>query len=67
LYDISLIPQANCHSLKGNLKGCFAVDISANYRILFEPNHYPLPTNVEGRLDLTLVTDIEILSVEDYH
>ena len=67
LHDISLIPQANCHHLKGPLKGCLAVDISANYRIVFEPNNNPLPIHEEGGLDWKLVTDIKILSIEDYH
>jgi len=67
LQDISLIPQANCHPLKGSLKGCLAVDISANYRIVFEPDNNPLPTNDEGGLDWKSVTDIKIISIEDYH
>ncbi len=67
LYDLSLIPQANCHLLKANFKGCLAVDISANYRIIFEPDHNPLPTIDDGGLDWKLVTDIKILTIEDYH
>ena len=37
------IPAANCHELKGELKGMLAVDISANYRIIFEPLAEPVP------------------------
>lgn len=62
------IPKANCHELSGNRKGTFAVDISGNHRIIFEPNHDPLPTKVDVGIDWTQVTDITILDIgEDYH
>ena len=62
------IPAANCHELKGNLKGKLAVDISGNHRIIFVPNHDPIPTKEDGGLDWKQVTDILILAIgEDYH
>jgi proteic killer suppression protein len=62
------LPAANCHELKGNLKGKLAVDISGNHRIIFEPNHDPLPTKEDGGIDWKQVTDILILAIgEDYH
>jgi len=50
------------HLLKGSYKGCFSVDLKQPYRLIFKPANNPLP-----RLDLTKVTEIEIISVEDYH
>ncbi len=67
LHDLTFLPQANCHELKGNFKGDLAVDISANFRIRFEPNHIPLPKKDDGGLDWKSVTEIKILSIEDYH
>ncbi|MBS1783272.1 MAG: killer suppression protein HigA [Bacteroidetes bacterium] len=62
------IPAANCHELKGNMKGKLAVDISGNHRIIFEPNHDPVPVKEDGGLDWKQVTDILILAIgEDYH
>ncbi len=62
------IPGANCHELKGNYKGLLAVDISGNHRIIFEPNHDPIPTKEDGGLDWKQVTDILILTIgTDYH
>jgi plasmid maintenance system killer protein len=62
------ISKANCHELSGNRKGAFAVDISANHRIIFEPDHDPLPTKVDGGIDWAQVTNILILEIgEDYH
>ena len=45
----------------------FALDISKNYRLIFEPNHKPLLKKKDGGLDLTRITSIKILQVEDYH
>lgn len=62
------IPAANCHELKGNLAGKLAVDVSGNHRIIFEPDHNPPPTNVDGGLDWLQVTNIIILDIgKDYH
>jgi plasmid maintenance system killer protein len=62
------VPQANCHELKGNLKGMLAVDISANFRIIFYPDYDPAPLTEDGGLDWTQVTDIVINAIgEDYH
>lgn len=56
-----------CHSLEGDRKGQFAVDISHNYRIIFVPDHDPLPLSEDRNLLLENVTCIKIQSVEDYH
>lgn len=68
LHTMRSLPKANCHALTGNLEGKFAVDISENHRIIFEPNHNPLPLKPDGGLDWALVTDITIIAIgEDYH
>ncbi|PSR51885.1 killer suppression protein HigA [Adhaeribacter arboris] len=62
------LPRANCHELSGNRKGEFAVDISANHRIIFEPNHNPVPQKEDGGINWAEITDITILAIgEDYH
>jgi len=43
------------------------VDIEHPFRIVFEPGHNPVPKTEDGGIDLTQVTAIEILSIEDYH
>lgn len=67
LFDISFLPQARCHELKGTLKSCLAVEVSANYRIIFKPNHSPIPQRASGGFDWRAVTKITVISVEDYH
>ncbi len=62
------IPQANCHALSGDKAGEWAVDISANHRILFIITNDPIPVNEDGGIVRMLVTDIQIISAqEDYH
>ena len=56
-----------CHELTGNRKGQLTVDLDHPYRLIFEPNHNPLPQRAEGGLDWKLVTAIEIIGIEDTH
>lgn len=67
LADMRKIPAARCHELTGNKDGSLAVDVSGNYRLVFEPEHNPKPEKEDGGLDWQQVTKIKILSVEDYH
>ena len=55
------------HELKGNRKGEFAVKLNANYRLVFVPNHDPVPRREDGGIDLEKITSVILLSVEDYH
>jgi len=64
---LKTIPAANCHELKGKKKGQFAVDISGNYRLIFVPEHDPLPVKEDNSIDCIRITDIRILGTEDYH
>ena len=61
------IPAARCHELTGDHKGELAVDVSGNYRIIFEPNHVPIPRKEDGGLNWEEVTKIQINEIEDYH
>ena len=55
------------HELTGKRKGTFAVDLKHPFRLIFKPNHEPVPKKEDGGIDLTKVTAITILGVEDYH
>jgi len=58
---IGKIPGANCHQLSGkNYKGYFAVSVSGNMRLIFEPNHIPAPRNESGGLNWSQITEITI-------
>jgi proteic killer suppression protein len=64
---LKTIPAANCHLLKADRSNQFAVDVSANWRIIFEPNYYPVPSNEDGSINWSAITKIIILEVTDYH
>ncbi len=55
------------HELIGDRKGMFAVDLKHPHRLVFNPNHAPVPLKPDGGIDLGKVTAIEIQSVENYH
>jgi proteic killer suppression protein len=61
------IPAANCHPLTGDRQGEWAVDISGNFRMIFEINQNPIPLKTDGGIDTVLITDITITGTEDYH
>ena len=61
------IPAARCHELTGERKGELAVDVSGNYRMIFEPLHDPIPKKDDGGLNWEEVTKIRINEIEDYH
>lgn len=67
LGQISTLPPLRCHELKNNRAGQFAVVVSANMRIIFEPHHDPVPLLPDGGVDKSRVTGIRILEVTDYH
>ena len=64
---IRTIPAARCHELTGDRKGELAVDVSGNYRMIFEPFHDPIPEKDDGGLNWEKVTKIQINEIEDYH
>lgn len=55
------------HSLAGQRKGQFAVDLKHPFRLIFEPANKPIPLKEDGGFDLSKITEIIILGVEDYH
>lgn len=61
------IPAARCHELIGGRKGELALDVSGNYRMIFEPLHDPLPQKDDGGLNWEEVTKIQMNEIEDYH
>src|ERR1039458_5841577 len=66
LADMDGVP-GNCHSLHGDRDGEFAVDLWGPYRLIFEPQHDPVPLLDDGGIAKARITHITIKEVEDYH
>lgn len=64
---LRLLPRPRCHELKGNRKGQLSVDLDHPYRLLFTPDHDPLPQAVAGGLDWAAVTKVCIQEIADTH
>jgi len=56
-----------CHELTGNIAGSLAMTITANYRLIFRPNHEPVPKTDDGGLSWSEVSRITVEEVTDYH
>ncbi len=67
LDDVPYSSPQRRHELSGNRKGQFAIDLKQPFRLIFEPNHNPIPRKADGGFDLGKITAITILEVEDYH
>lgn len=56
-----------CHELKADRKGQLAIDIKHPKRIVFVPDHAPMPYKNDGGIDLRNITKIQIIGICDYH
>lgn len=63
LAEIPSDPPPRCHLLSGNLKNKFAVDVSKNYRIVFEG--YDKDDNLSTKK--SQIVTVQITEIEDYH
>lgn len=67
LSRVPIVPPERLHRLKGHRKNQFAVDLTHPYRLVFVPDHKPLPLREGGGIDLTRVTSIMVVEIVDYH
>lgn len=67
LEDMRRLPGARCHELKGERAGQLAVDLVHPRRLVFRPQHDPIPVKPDGGMDWTRVSTIIVLEIVDYH
>ncbi len=67
LDDVARTSPARCHELVGDRKGQLSVDLVHPFRLVFVPDHDPVPTKADGGLDWAQVTRVVILEVADTH
>lgn len=63
LRDLQLLPGTGCHKLTGDRKGQWAVSLSGNQRMIFEPIDPPAGDDP----DWSEVTAVRIIEITDYH
>ena len=64
---VPTVPPCRRHQLAGDRDERFAVDLVHPYRLVFEPDHDPIPRKADGGIDVERVTAIEVTEVTDYH
>lgn len=67
LTEVPTLPPTRRHSLSGRRRGQYAIDLAHPYRLIFEPDHHPVPLRADGGVDTDRVTAITIIEVVDYH
>jgi len=67
LEDMLAVVGARCHQLTADLSGLFAVDLVHPDRLAFKPANEPLPLKSDGGIDLSRVTEVEVVGIGDYH
>jgi proteic killer suppression protein len=55
------------HQLTADYGGSFAVNLDGPYRLVFKPDHDPLPTLAGGGVDEAAITRVVITEVVNYH
>ena len=67
LAEMRTLP-GRCHGLIGDRWGQFSLDLVHPYRLIFVPNHDPIPVKAhDGGIDWGMVTAVCIIEVVDTH
>ncbi len=67
LADIPHTPPQRRHLYTGDREGQISVDLKHPYRLIFVPVNDPVPLKEDGGVDMGMITEIEIVSIEDPH
>ena len=66
LEDVRYV-SGNYHELTGDRKGQWACDLDQPYRLVFEPQEEPIPTNEHGQHIWIEIVGVEIIEIVNYH
>lgn len=67
LAEISHLPPPRMHPLKGKRQGQISLDLDHPYRLLITVANDPIPQKNNGNINLSKVTAVMILGIEDTH
>lgn len=66
LEDLRHMP-GRLHELSGNRAGQLSLDLDGPYRLIFAPDHNPVPRRTDGGMDWNQITAVLVLEIEDTH
>lgn len=66
-HDVTELIAGSPHPLKGDRKGDFALSLHGAQRLVFRPEHNPLPRLEDRGIDWRNVTAVQIVEIGDYH
>ncbi len=66
LFALNTPPQY-CHALRGNRAGQYAMRLHGKFRLVFVPDHDPVPLQAHGGIDTTQVTAVCIIEVSEHY
>ena len=67
LSQVPTTPPDRRHMLTGDRREQYAVDLVHPHRLVFVPDHDPVPRREDGGIDLDEVRAVTIIEVVDYH
>ncbi len=65
--QVTDLVAGNPHQLKGDRASQYALDLAGGYRLVFEPDHDPVPRHEDGGINWSQVSIVCIEFIGDYH
>lgn len=65
--NVLQLELGNPHPLSGNRLGEFSLTLHGGCRLVFKPDHEPVPCHENGSIDWAMVTSVIIVFIGDYH
>lgn len=66
-HDVTELVAGRPHPLTGDRSGDFSIRLHGGHRLVFRPDHDPVPALEDGGIDWSGVTAVMIVEIGDYH
>ena len=66
-HDVTELIAGSPHPLKGDREGDFSLRLHRAHRLVFRPEHDPIPRLEDRGIDWQNVTAVQIVEIGDYH
>jgi proteic killer suppression protein len=65
--NVTELVAGHPHPLSRDRQGQFAVSLTGGHRLVFAPDHEPVPVTEDGTVDWANVRRVRIVFIGDYH